>query len=88
MRSRLTSLEWLPTHIVPLLEACSWSKGDVEERSKELIKVASAVLLNNQGVDPETRLKALGFTVERLLPELPIWELEDGAARPAFVGHG
>ena len=57
----------------------------MEERSKELIKVASAVLLNNQGVDPETRLKALGFTVENLLPELPIWELEEGAARPAFT---
>ena len=47
--------------------------------------MASAVLLNNQGVDPETRLKALGFTIEKLLPELPIWELEDGAARPAFT---
>ena len=68
-----------------LMEACSWSKEEVEERSKELIKMASAVLLNNQGVDPETRLKALGFTVEKLLPELPIYELEEGAARPAFT---
>ena len=68
-----------------LLAACSWSKEEVEERSKELIEVASAVLLNNQGADPETRLKVLGFTVEKLLPEMPIWELEDGAARPAFT---
>ena len=57
----------------------------MEERSKELIEVASAVLLNNQGADPDTRLKTLGLTVEKLLPEMPVWELEDGAARPAFT---
>ena len=47
--------------------------------------MASAILINNQGADPETRLKVLGFTVEKLLPEMPIWDLEDGAARPALT---
>ena len=27
----------------------------------------------------------LGFTVEKLLPEMSVWELEDGAARPGFT---
>ena len=43
---------------------------EVEERFKELTELASAVLLNNQGADPEARLKVLGFTVEKLLPEM------------------
>ena len=56
----------------------------MEERSKELVDIASAILLN-QGVDPEKKLKVLGFAVEKLLPEMSVWELEDGVARPAFT---
>ena len=58
---------------------------EIEERSKELIEVAAAVLLNNQAVDPDVRLKVLGLTVEKLLPEMSVWELEDGASRPGFT---
>ena len=43
--------------------------------------MASVVLLNNQGADPDTRLKALRITVS----EIPVWELEDSVARPAFT---
>ena len=68
-----------------MLEACSWSKEEVEERSKELVDIASAILLKNQGVDPEKKLKVLCFTVEKLLPEMSVWELEDGVVCPAFT---
>ena len=41
---------------------------EVEERFKELTELASAVLLNNQGADPEARLKARSLKPVLVLP--------------------